>query len=169
MMKPYSVSWYHKIHYPDFDPGAMPCWTTGVRCSDDAETYVAAVWAKNKDDAKSIIHKNYGQLVAPALDRIEWRFIEERPNDWNPFGGRFPRFPDQVWENPNQPKLKTPRFIPEDPIGKSQHIILATLQNRIQVYAESSDHCQDIEDAMAEEFRKLEASYGYVAYSWHLL
>jgi hypothetical protein len=50
-------------------------------------TVCAAVKAESADIAKAIIFASYDN---PPW-RLEWRFVEERPDDWSPFNTRFPR------------------------------------------------------------------------------
>jgi hypothetical protein len=90
-MKNYWVSWY-----ADEDVAFTlntPWWCTGWRCADGAATVCAAVKAMNEYDAKDVIVAAHDDLVS-----LEWRFVNERPDEWSPFCDRFPRADWMVWE-----------------------------------------------------------------------
>ncbi len=92
-MANYWISWYG-------NKGAWelhsPWWISGHRMVADRlafdeerqePTVVAAVKAENEDAAKALILAAHDSKPAD----LEWRFVEERPDDWSPFSGRFPR------------------------------------------------------------------------------
>ena len=83
-MRRWWVSWYSTGEQFEL---WCPWWVSGVRCSDDAETICAAVLAETREDAMQVVVNSHD---TPPSD-IEWRFVEERPDGWSPFGGRFPR------------------------------------------------------------------------------
>lgn len=93
--KVFWLSWYQ-----DWVEGAFelhrPWWWTGVRADDGAATICAAIIAPDQEVAKA--------LVVAAYERppksVEWRFCEERPNDWTPFCDRFERKPWMRWPEP---------------------------------------------------------------------
>lgn len=85
-MKSYWVSWYHAPNLGGFELTA-PWWVSGTRMNDDAQTIVAAIRADNPEGARDRVLRAYD--VRP--DDVEWRFVEERPDDWTPFSGRFPK------------------------------------------------------------------------------
>lgn len=83
-MKKYWVSWYQRVDYSEFELDS-PWWTTGWRCSDDAETICAAIVAESSKDAEERIYRAYDKRP----ETIEFRFVDEKPSDWTPFGDRF--------------------------------------------------------------------------------
>lgn len=98
-MKKWWLSWWWD-HIGEFELHS-PWWITGHRgavrggefCAEDASV-CAAVCAESEDAAKSIILRAY--YVVP--ETLEWRFCIEQPDDWAPFGGRFPRADWMKWE-----------------------------------------------------------------------
>jgi hypothetical protein len=92
-MKSYWVSWYHKFdNLGEFELHS-PWWFSGSRVSDDADTVVAAIRADHEEGAKDRVLRSYD--VRP--DDVEWRFVEERPYEWVPFSGRFPKADWMQW------------------------------------------------------------------------
>lgn len=85
-MKSYWVSWYHTENLGGFELNT-PWWRSGYRGSDDAPTICAAIRADHEEGARDRVLTSYD--VRP--DDVEWRFVEERPDDWTPFSGRFPK------------------------------------------------------------------------------
>lgn len=85
------ASWYDLDTYPQFDSN-LPSWCTGWRMRDNARTIVCAVKAENEDAVKAIIRRAYG-----FNRNIEFRFIEQRPNNWEPFNERFQREDWMEW------------------------------------------------------------------------
>lgn len=88
-IRPFWVSWYgtgkeFELH--------SPWWISGWR--DDQPTICAAVRAIDELSAKAQIIDAHDEV----LDKLpEWRFVEERPEDWSPFSGRFPRADWMQW------------------------------------------------------------------------
>lgn len=90
------LSWYST---PDTGAYTLhwPWWVSGARIVADRyafdegreePTICAAVQADSEEAAKEIILAAHDRRPA----NIEWRFCEERPADWSPFGSdRFPR------------------------------------------------------------------------------
>jgi hypothetical protein len=68
-----------------------PWWITGSR--GDWPTIVAAVQAPTEGAARGVILSSYDSEPAD----LEWRFVEERPADWDPFDGTSDRFPRADW------------------------------------------------------------------------
>lgn len=87
------LSWYHGKQYGEFELNS-PWWMSGTRMNDEAITLCAAIKAKTEDNAKQIIFDAYD--VCP--DSIEFRFIEQRADDWSPFCDRFPKADWMRWE-----------------------------------------------------------------------
>lgn len=98
-MKNFWISWFGTAGAWELH---TPWWISGYRIVADRfafdeerqePTVVAAVKALNADEAK--------QIILDAHDtkpkELEWRFVEERPDDWTPFSGRFPRAAWMQW------------------------------------------------------------------------
>ncbi len=73
-----------------------PWWISGYRMDgddgqDDTPTIVAGVRAPNEEMAKDIIIRAYDDPPAS----LEWRFVEERSDDWTPY--ESDRFPKADW------------------------------------------------------------------------
>ena len=94
----YWVSWYATEENGPFTLN-WPWWFSGYRCSDDADTTCTAVRAPSENHAKALVILAHDK----PPNQIEWRFVEERPDDWSPFCDRFPRaewmpdFPRPEW------------------------------------------------------------------------
>lgn len=78
-MKRWWVSWWH-------DPEAFggfelhsPWWVSGG--TDTADTICAALLADNEAHAMQLVYEAYDKT--PSW--IEFRFVEERPDDWTPW------------------------------------------------------------------------------------
>ncbi len=98
-MTNYWISWYQtpvefELH--------SPWWISGYRyvlddTAEDGEreqaTICAAVHAMDEDAAKKVIVDSHDTVPGA----IEWRFCEERPDDWTPFCDRFQRVKWMVW------------------------------------------------------------------------
>lgn len=96
-MKSYWISWYHKPELGGFELTA-PWWRSGARLvasrfAFDEPTICAAVRADHPEGARDRILTAYD--VRP--DDLEWRFVEERPDDWSPFSDRFPKAAWMEW------------------------------------------------------------------------
>lgn len=80
------VSWvqptedYRPIQHPPND-SVLGWWCSGYNNNGNA-TLVALIEADNEQSAEGVIKKDWPEWN-------EWRFIEERSNDWRP-GDRFP-------------------------------------------------------------------------------
>lgn len=73
-----------------------PHWTSGQRCGDDALTICAAVIAEDADAAMEIVYAAHDKRPRG----LEWRFVNERPDDWSPFCDRFLEYPQTCWPAP---------------------------------------------------------------------
>lgn len=102
-MKFYWISWYTPKELGGFNL-KYPWWVTGHRLDPNdsvlekadvsvTPTVCAAVQAKNEAGARDIIKKSYDK---EPVD-LEWRFCEERPDDWIPFNERFPKSGWMTW------------------------------------------------------------------------
>lgn len=90
--KAFWVSWYNVLPMGSFELH-RPWWISGYRASDEAETICAAIIAPNEEAAKQIILNAYDE----PPKSVEWRFCNERPDDWSPFNDRFPRADWMKW------------------------------------------------------------------------
>jgi hypothetical protein len=88
------ISWYNTRPLDSFELHS-PWWVSGERCSDDAETVVAAVRAASEDEARAAVAHAYDERPTP--DEIEWRFVEAL--DSSPFCGRFPQANWMAWDD----------------------------------------------------------------------
>lgn len=89
-MTKYWVSWYGTGVGFELN---SPWWVSGERLSDDAPTICAAVVAEDEDGARAVVETAHDEPVTP-----EWRFVEERPDNWTPFNNRFRRADWMVWD-----------------------------------------------------------------------
>jgi len=96
-VRPYWVSWYGRNGIFELH---SPWWITGSRDIEDDEgedaadtIFCAAVMARDEFGAKNAIAQAHdvGRTIG------EWRFCEERPSDWSPFGDRFRRADWMQW------------------------------------------------------------------------
>ena len=120
MMKPFWISWRHYYdHYSEFELHT-PWWCSGS--GEDFDTICAAVMAKNEDDARKQILASYDELpentkdleiwimpdeggcvkLPTPFDGLVWRFCNEKPKGWSPYGDRFPE-PDWAKWPPEAP------------------------------------------------------------------
>lgn len=90
--KAFWLSWYNVQSIETFELH-RPWWISGYRDSDDAETVCAAIIAPDEKRAKALILAAYDK----PPKSVEWRFCEERPNDWTPFNDRFQRADWMRW------------------------------------------------------------------------
>lgn len=94
-MTNYWVSWWHLESFNTDDMGFeihSPWWISGQRGSDGATSICAAIKAESEESAKAKIIYSYD------ITRIlEFRFCEERPDDWTPFSDRFPKRDWMQW------------------------------------------------------------------------
>ena len=92
-MKRYWLSWYGTS---DSFELTSPWWISGERVFADGSaelTICAAIIASGTDAAKSVVVNAHD--ISPT--RLAWRFVEERPDDWEPFCDRFPRAEWMQW------------------------------------------------------------------------
>lgn len=74
-----------------------PWWATGQRETDDDDEEVsicAALEASSEEEVEEFIRAAYD---APKDLTLEFRFIEERDDDWSPFSSRFPKAQWMRW------------------------------------------------------------------------
>lgn len=86
--------WLSFIQSTTFAPFELhtPWWISGYT-GDGEPTICAAVMAEDEDDAEEKIYEAFDECP----DSIQFRFIERRPDDWSPFGERFPQLPWMQW------------------------------------------------------------------------
>ncbi|MDP3869168.1 hypothetical protein [Phenylobacterium sp.] len=92
-MSRFWISWYGENGVFELH---SPWWVSGYR--DDDFIFCAAVIAPDEAAAKAQIVETHDEPV-----ELEWRFAEERPDDWTPFCGRFPRSPWMRWLDDSTP------------------------------------------------------------------
>lgn len=92
-MKSFWISWWHDIEKLGEFELHSPWWRSGIRMSDDAESICAAIQGYDEAQAKERVLMSYDERP----EDLEWRFVEERPDDWSPFSGRFPRAAWMQW------------------------------------------------------------------------
>ena len=86
------ISWYNTAPLSSFELHS-PWWVSGYRCSDDAETIVAAVRAVDETAAWAQVQDAYDD----EPDSLERRFTE--PLTASPFTGRFPQAGWMAWDD----------------------------------------------------------------------
>lgn len=92
-MKNYWVSWLCPTDRVTTFELEWPWWKGPTRLLGE-EAVCAAIKAESKDDAKRIVIESYDK---PQPKKLEWRFVDEKPDDWSPFSDRFPRDDLMVW------------------------------------------------------------------------
>lgn len=91
-LKRFWISWYEP-HIEKFEYHG-PWWISGQLFDGSLDTVCAAVIAKDEESARQKMLNCYDDKRVPAFN---WRFCEERPDDWEPFNGRFPRADWMKW------------------------------------------------------------------------
>lgn len=90
------VSWYSPVELMGKFELHSPWWISGETGDGAKHTICAAIAAHSEGDAQQTVKESYDDCPPP----IEWRFVEERPADWSPFGERFPRADWMQWPPP---------------------------------------------------------------------
>jgi hypothetical protein len=91
-MTNYWISWYHNFEkHGEFELHS-PWWISGGDLGGN-DIVVAAVRAEDEDAARVIIHQSYDK--PPVW--LDWRFVNERADDWAPFCDRFPQASWMKW------------------------------------------------------------------------
>lgn len=91
------LSWWHNVSLGEFELHS-PWWISGYSALGDS--ICAAIIAQDENEAKEIIYKAYDkrpESLAEGYTLLTWRFCESKPNDWEPFGDRFPLQKWMVW------------------------------------------------------------------------
>jgi hypothetical protein len=91
MEKKFWLSWITTVQQGEFELHS-PWWHSGT--AQHGQIFCAAVKAVDADAARVIIHECYDN---PPFS-IEWRFVDEKADDWSPFCDRFPRARWMAWE-----------------------------------------------------------------------
>ena len=91
-LKPYWLSWW--CDEDDYGKWELhsPWWVTG----EDPEgrlSICAAVWAGSHESAQGIIHDCYDEPPS----ELDWRSVEQKPPEFDPFTDRFPRRDWMKW------------------------------------------------------------------------
>jgi hypothetical protein len=89
--------WVQDEHLQKFEYHG-PWWITGY--SIGCTSICAAVRADNEMHSKAIMCRAFDEK--PLVSQISWRFCEPRPDDWEPFGSRFPRGDWMIWPWPKE-------------------------------------------------------------------
>ena len=91
-MNRYWLSWWTAPALGSFELH-RPWWFSGLR-GDEERSVCAAVIADNEEAAMEVILAAYD--TRPT--ELEFRFVEQKPDDWSPFNSRFPRRDWMKWE-----------------------------------------------------------------------
>jgi hypothetical protein len=81
-MRIYWLSWQSSYDFSDFELH-WPWWVSGV--GDGHKCICSAIFAKDEDAVRQVVYDCYDARP----DHIEFRFIEERPDDFSPYCDRF--------------------------------------------------------------------------------
>jgi len=92
LMKNFWISWYSDIPLDQFEMH-RPWWISGYD-ADDRPIVCAAVPAPDEQAARLFVRRSYDN----PPDDLDWRFVEERPDDWSPFNSRFEEAKWMIWE-----------------------------------------------------------------------
>lgn len=97
-LKKFWVSWYSPAKLGGWELHT-PWWVSGYAMGDeeDVPTICAALHARDEAAAHQTIADCYDKET--KITDIEWRFVEERPDDWSPFNSRFQRAPWMNWDD----------------------------------------------------------------------
>jgi len=90
-MKYQWISWYWTKEMGGFELH-YPWWSSGWRCSDEAETICAAIPVETESEAEEIILASYDKRPK----NVEWRFNNLKEAK-GPFCDRFPRAKWMKW------------------------------------------------------------------------
>jgi hypothetical protein len=85
-LKNYWISWWARALDGAFELH-FPWWVSGEKIDEDSSSICAAVKANSEKEVREMIYICYDTRP----EDLEWRFIEERPDDWSPFCDRFPK------------------------------------------------------------------------------
>lgn len=85
-MKSFWLSFWAAYSLGEFEIHS-PWWISGERFGDagDESAVCVACRAEDEEAAMEFIYQSFDNRPA----EIEFRFVEERPDDWSPFGDRF--------------------------------------------------------------------------------
>lgn len=112
IMRPFWVSWWG-------EPGTFelhrPWWVSGER-DDGKKSICAAVLAQDEFTARLSVQWAHDDNDAV----IEWRFAEEKPKGWSPFGSRFPQADWMIW--PEMAALTPPAEPVSRPAGEREEM-----------------------------------------------
>lgn len=98
-MKRWWISWYES-DLETFEYHG-PWWTSGETLGEPVHyTICAAVVAEDEAAARAVITEAHDSRDDSTIP--EWRFCNERPPDWSPFGERFERSEWMKWPWPKE-------------------------------------------------------------------
>ena len=84
-MKKYWISWYHA---EDFTPFTLDtAWWVSGEDMNNRQTICAAIFS----DHVALAHQQIQMLYDATPKEIEFRFCEEKPDEWTPYCERFPK------------------------------------------------------------------------------
>jgi len=88
------VSWYSPAALGGWELNS-PWWTSGYAMvgDEDVPCICAAIKANDEDDARALVFAAYDTMPK----EIEFRFVNEKADDWTPFSDRFPKVDWMVW------------------------------------------------------------------------
>lgn len=89
------VSWYSTADMGERKLSS-PWWKSGQR-GDGASTICAAIRAVSPEEVRLKVAAAYDIKIENPLTQIEWRFINQRDEKWEPFNDRFPRADWMKW------------------------------------------------------------------------
>lgn len=109
-VKKYWVSWYGCYETLGAFTLYSPWWISGLTMDEpERQTLCAAIKTVSEDSVKEIIYAAYDKM--PDAGAIEFRFIEECEDNWEPFSERFP---EGAWMGPY---WRRPHYIAKEITG----------------------------------------------------
>jgi hypothetical protein len=85
-LKKYWISWYHDENFSPFELETA-WWISGEEYNKNRKMICAAIYS----DHIALAHQKIQMLYDIPPREIEFRFCEEKPNDWTPYCDRFPK------------------------------------------------------------------------------
>lgn len=100
MRKKWWVSWFwppdlgsFTLYWPWWISGSRVTLDKNDRIKEEEHTICAAIQAESEEAAMGIVIACFDEKPKA----MEWRFVEEKPDDWSPFCDRFPRADWMLW------------------------------------------------------------------------
>jgi len=91
-MRSFWISWYSYAPRDTFELHS-PWWCSGYD-ADGNDILIAAVRAEDEDAAWAQVRAAYDDQPAAVAER----FVEDVPDDWSPFSGRWPKADWMAWD-----------------------------------------------------------------------